>query len=122
VTLTVFEAARVTAALGMVLKLAADHAETNQAEALGIIHDGADAIVGISTAVTAAQPAHQLNVGGQDLVWARKVLNHAISLIDTGEWECSCEPAHGPSRDCALSRTLAGDLRLLGSWPAPRTP
>jgi hypothetical protein len=85
VTLSAFEAARVIAALGMVLKLAAEYAETDRAETLGIIHDGADAIVGIAAAVANAQPAQHLHVGGQDLVLGRKTLNHAIRLIDADE-------------------------------------
>jgi len=122
VTLSAFQAARVIGALGMAVKLAAAHAETSQAESLGIIHDGADSIVGIAAAAAGAPPAQQLQVGGSDLVLGRRTLNHAIQLIDSGQWDCNCETRHQPKHDCGLRRTLSGDLRLLGSWPAPGTP
>lgn len=119
VTLSAFQSARVLAALGMTVKLAARYAETCQAEALGIIHDGADAIVGIAAAAAGAQPAQQLQIGGRDLVLGRKALNQAIGLLDSGQWHCSCETRHQPGHDCGLRRTLSRDLGFLGSWPAP---
>jgi hypothetical protein len=56
VTLSALEAARVIT-LGVAVKLAAEYAETSQAQALGIIHDDTDAIVGLAAAVVSAQPA-----------------------------------------------------------------
>ena len=51
ITLTAYEAASVTVALGAVVEHASDYVETYKTEALAVIHNGAGAIVGIATAL-----------------------------------------------------------------------
>lgn len=56
-------------ALGVAVKLAAEYAETSQAQALGIFHDDTDAIVGLAAAVVSAQPRERLQADGRDSSW-----------------------------------------------------
>lgn len=85
------DAGRVVAALGMAVKLAAEHVEGHQADALGITTGGADALVGLGVAMSAAKGDSEFRFGGQHLVWTRKVLVRTIELIGDGTWACPCE-------------------------------
>jgi hypothetical protein len=110
------DAGRVVAALGMVIKLAAGHIEDHQADAAGIATDGSDALVGFGVAMSAAKSGGEIRVGGQHLVWTRKVLLRTIELISDGTWACPCEGPHTAASACSLQRQLTGDLHLVGGW------
>jgi len=110
------DAGRVVAALGMAVKLAAEHVEGHQADALGITADGADALVGLGVAMSTAKGAGEFRFGGQHLVWTRKVLVRTIELISDGTWACPCEGPHDGEPACRLQRQLTGDLHLVGGW------
>lgn len=110
------DAGRVVAALGMAVKLAAEHVEGHQADAFGITADGADALVGLGVAMSAAKGAGEFRFGGQHLVWARKVLVRTIELIGDGTWACPCEGPDDGEPGCRLQRQLTGDLHLVGGW------
>jgi hypothetical protein len=110
------DAGRVVAALGMAVKLAAEHIEGHQADALGITTDGADALVGLGVAMSAAKGASEFRFGGQHLVWTRKVLVRTIELIGDSTWACPCEGPHNGRSACRLQRQLTGDLHLVGGW------
>jgi hypothetical protein len=77
VTLSALEAVRVITALGVAVKLAAEYAETSQAQPLGIIHDGNDAIVGLAAAVASAAP-RAAPAGRKGLLLGWTSLNHAL--------------------------------------------
>lgn len=116
VTLSIADAGRVIAALGMALKLATDAFSSGPAEALGVATDSADAVVGIGVAIGNTHPGADVNVGGPTLVYARKVLQRTIELIRGGTWTCPCRSRHAPNETCELQRSLATDLNLLGGW------
>jgi hypothetical protein len=110
------DAGRVVAALGMAVKLAAEHIEGHQADALGITTDGADALVGLGVAMSAVKGASEFRFGGQHLVRTQKVLVRTIELIGDGTWACPCEGPHNgkPARRpaAAADRGLAPRRRL----------
>lgn len=116
VIIKITDAGRVIAALGMTVKLAAEHIEGHQAEAAGIATDGADALVGLGVAMSTASGAGEFRFGGQHLVWTRKVLIRTIELISNGTWACPCEGTHNGMPACSLQRQLTGDLHLVGGW------
>jgi hypothetical protein len=115
ISLSVAETGRVIAALGMAIKLAAEHAEATGADASGVAHDGADAVVGIGAVIAKAGRAPRVEVGGQMLVWTRGVLVRTIELLRAGRWRCPCRTPHPPGERCVLT-TLIGDLNLVGGW------
>jgi hypothetical protein len=119
VGLTIAETARVLAATGMALKLAAGHVELTMAESMAMLTDGADFIVGIGAAMSAADGSGQVELGGQILVWIRSILVRTIDLLRSGRWTCPCEGTHGQNPTCTLVRVLARDLSLVGGWPSP---
>jgi hypothetical protein len=116
VTVKITDAGRVVAALGMAVKLAAEHIEGHRADAAGIAADGADALVGLGVAMSTAKGAGEFRFGGQHLVWTRKVLVRTIELISDGTWVCPCEGPHDGVPTCRLRRQLTGDLHLVGGW------
>lgn len=118
VTLSIADAGRVIAALGMTMKLATDAwaQPLGPAEALGVATDTADAVVGIGAALRNAHPGTAVQVGGSTLVYARKVLQRTIELIRNGTWTCPCRSRHAANETCEMQRNLAGDLNLLGGW------
>jgi hypothetical protein len=117
-TLTAYDAASVTVALGALVEHAADYVETYKAEALAVIHNGAGAIVGIAPAL-ATGPEQPVQISSQVLVWAGVALSAAMELIDAGEWVCGCRRRHGPDRDCPYVNSLRSALRTLESRPGP---
>jgi hypothetical protein len=119
VGLTIAETARVLAATGMALKLAAGHVELTMAESMAMLTDGADFIVGIGAAMSAADGSGQVELGGQILVWIRSILVRTIDLLRSGTWTCPCEGTHGQNPSCTLVPVLARDLSLAGGWPSP---
>ncbi len=116
VTIQLRDAGRVVAALGMAVKLAGEHIEGHQADALGITTDGADALVGLGVAISAAEGASEFRFGGQHLVWTRKVLVQTIEFIGDSTWACPCAGPHNGKSACRLQRQLTGDLHLVGGW------
>ncbi len=116
VIIKITDAGRVIAALGMAVKLAAEHIEGHQAEAAGIATDGADALVGLGVAMSTASGIGEFRFGGQHLVWTRKVLMRTIDLISNGTWACPCEGPHNGMPACSLQLQLTGDLHLVGGW------
>ena len=116
ITIKVKDVGRVIAALGMAIKLAADHIEAHQGDAVGITTDGADALVGLGVAMRTASDVGEFQLGGQHLVWTRKVLLRTIELIGNGTWACPCEGPHDGAPACRLQRQLTGDLFLVGGW------
>jgi hypothetical protein len=118
VTLSIADAGRVIAALGMTMKLATDAVAQppGPAEALGVATDSADAVVGIGVAIRNTHPGAAVQVSGPTLVYARKVLQRTIELIRDGTWTCPCRSRHAPNETCELHRNLASDLNLLGGW------
>jgi hypothetical protein len=119
VGLTIAETARVLAATGMALKLAAGHVELTMAESMTILTDGADFIVGIGAAMSAVDGSGQVELGGQILVWIRSILVRTIDLLRSGRWTCPCEGTHGQNPTCTLVPVLARDLSMVGGWPSP---
>lgn len=118
ITIETANAGRVIAGLGLALKLAAEHVEGDQADAIGIATDCADAMVGIGAAIRAAGGSARLQFGGQTLVWTRTVLLRTIDLIRDGRWTCPCPGPHKTGSTCPLQRDLTGDLHLVGGWLA----
>jgi hypothetical protein len=116
ISIKITDTGRVVAALGMAVKLAAEHIEGHQADAAGITTDGADALVGLGMAMSAAGDVGEFQFGGQHLVWTRKVLLRTIELISNGTWACPCEGPHSGTSACRLQRQLTGDLYLVGGW------
>jgi hypothetical protein len=118
VTLSIADAGRVIAAVGMTMKLATDALSQppGAAEALGVATDSADAVVGIGVAIRNTHPGAAVQVGGPTLVYARKVLQRTIELIRDEHWACPCRSRHVPNETCELQRNLAADLNLLGGW------
>jgi len=116
ITIETANAGRVIAALGLALKLAAEHVDGDQADAIGIATDCADAMVGIGAAIRAADGAARLQLGGQALVWTRTVLLRTIELIRDGRWTCPCPGPHKTGSACRLQNDLTGDLHLVGGW------
>ncbi|MFG1952495.1 hypothetical protein [Micromonospora sp. NPDC048830] len=84
VALTVSEAGRALAALGMVCKLATEQIPTAPAESAGIVTDAADAIVGIGAQLRTTTGNEALSVGGRTLVYSRTVLLRAIDALSSG--------------------------------------
>lgn len=119
VSLTTGDAGRLLAALGMALKLAAQHAEQTQADSMAILTDGADAIVTMGAALRASGGTAQVELGGQALVWARGILVQAIDLLRTGQRPCPCNGTHQADSTCTLVPALARDLNLVGGWLSP---
>jgi hypothetical protein len=117
-TLTAYDAASVTVALGAVVEHAADYVETYKTEALAVIHNGAEAIVGIAPAL-ATGPDQLVQISSQVLAWAGEALIAAIGLIDAGEWVCGCRTRHGPDRNCPYVNSLRSELRTLESCRRP---
>ena len=116
ITIETANAGRVIAGLGLALKLAAEHVEGDQADAIGIATDCADAMVGIGAAIRAADGSARLQFGGQTLVRTRTVLLRIIDLIRDGRWTCPCPGPHKTGSTCPLQRDLTGDLHLVGGW------
>lgn len=116
VTINSADVGRVVAAIGMAIKLAAGHTEDHQADATGIATDGSDALVGLGAAMSAANSGGEIRLGGQHLVWTRKVLLRTIELIGDGTWACPCGGPHTAASACSLQRQLTGDLHLVGGW------
>ncbi|MFC6019974.1 hypothetical protein ACFP2T_27735 [Plantactinospora solaniradicis] len=112
VTITVADAGRMTAALGMVCKLATEQIGKDPGGAAGVLTDAADAIVGISAQIRANDGGGPLSIGGRTLVYSRTVLTGAIEQLTTGVWECPCGEQHLPGSDCCnLVLTLIADPR-----------
>jgi hypothetical protein len=116
VSITLTDVGRIVAALGMVVKLAVAHAEHTRADAAGITHDGADAMVGVGAAIVRAAGSSHVDIGGQTLVWIRGVLVRAIGLLREGRWQCPCRSPHPSGADCELRARLISDLNLVGGW------
>jgi hypothetical protein len=112
------DAGRVAAGVGMSLKLAAEHAETNRTEALGIITDAADAVVGLGVAINAAGTSDSVAVGGRTLVYVRGVLVSTIGHLRDGTWACPCPGPHSGKLTCSLASSLVADLNRVGGWIA----
>lgn len=121
VTIDIATAGHLIASLGMVLKIAAEHIDQTQADSIGIITDGADALVSLGAAIRATEGASQLDFGGQALTWTRRILVHATELLRTRQWTCPCPGDHGPAPTCTLVPALARDLNLIGGWLSPDT-
>jgi hypothetical protein len=107
---------RVIASLGMVLKLAAEHADETKTESMSIVTDSADALVSLGAVIRAADGAPEIEFGGEALVWTRSTLVKAIGLLRSGQWRCPCKGSHGSQSTCTLIPTLSRDLNLVGGW------
>jgi hypothetical protein len=119
VTITVPDAGRVVAALGMVCKLATEQIGKDPAEAAGVLTDAADAIVGIGAEIRTNEDNEPVTIGGPTLVYSRTVLTRAIERLTTGIWDCPCREPHLPGADsCTLMQGLTADLNVVGGWLA----
>ncbi len=119
VTITVPDAGRVIAALGMVCKLATEQIEKDPADAAGLLTDAADAIVGIGAEIRTSKHDEPVTINGRTLVYSRSVLTRAIGRLTNGIWECPCREAHRPGgRPCTLMQGLTADLNIVGGWLA----
>ncbi|WP_432898236.1 hypothetical protein ACQP1S_21130 [Micromonospora matsumotoense] len=119
VTITVPEAGRVIAALGMVCQLATDQIEEDPADAAGLLTDAADAIVGIGAEIRTSTREEPVTINGRALVYSRAVLTRAIGRLTTGSWESPCGETHRPGgRPCTLVQGLTADLHVVGGWLA----
>ncbi|WP_410814998.1 hypothetical protein [Micromonospora sp. 067-2] len=116
VTITVPDAGRVVAALGMVCKLATDEVDKDPADAAGILTDAADAIVGLGALLKSNGDALPMTIGGRTLVYSRTVLTRAVERLTTGAWMCTCREAHQPGKPCTLVSGLTADLNVVGGW------
>ncbi|MFE9651828.1 hypothetical protein [Micromonospora sp. NPDC006431] len=117
--LTVPDAGRVLAALGMVCKLATEQIGEAPADAAGVLTDAADAIVGISAQLRTNTSKQPVTVGGTTLVYSRTVLVRAIDALGSGQWQCPCSEPHSPAGSpCSLIVNLKADLAVVGGWPA----
>ena len=118
-TITVPDAGRVIAALGMVCKLATEQIEKDPADAAGLLTDATDATVGIGAEIRTSKGDEPVTISGRRLVYSRSVLTRAIGRLTTGIWECSCREAHRPGgRPCTLVQGLTADLNGVGGWLA----
>ncbi|MFG2058535.1 hypothetical protein ACGFI9_31375 [Micromonospora sp. NPDC048930] len=119
-TLTVPDAGRVLAALGMACKLATEQIGQATADAAGVLTDAADAIVGIGAQLRTNTSGDQpVTIGGRTLVYSRTVLIRAIEALDRGRWQCPCSEPHSPAgTPCSLIMTLKADLAVVGGWLA----
>ncbi|MFI6162976.1 hypothetical protein ACIA59_23875 [Micromonospora haikouensis] len=119
VTITVPDAGRVIAALGMVCKLATGQIEKDPADAAGLLTDAADAIVGIGAEIRTSKRDEPVTINGRTLVYSRSVLTRAIGRLTTGIWECPCGEPHRPGGSpCTLVQELTADLNVVGGWLA----
>ncbi|MEU2610648.1 hypothetical protein ABZ570_03540 [Micromonospora sp. NPDC007271] len=117
--LTVPDAGRVLAALGMVCKLATEQIGQAPADATGVLTDAADAIVGIGAQLRTSTSDQPVTVGGRTLVYSRTVLIRTIEALDSGRWPCPCSEPHSPEGSpCSLIMTLKADLAVVGGWLA----
>lgn len=112
----VADVGRIVAAIGMVIKLATEHAVSHQTDALGILTDSADALVGLGVAISTAKGADEFQFGGERLVWTRKIINRTVEFIGDDSWACPCGNPHAGQPACRLQRQLTGDLHLVGGW------
>jgi hypothetical protein len=110
---------QVLAALGMVLKLAAEHLEQTKAESAGILIDGADAVASIAAAMKEADGAAQIELGGQGRIWTRGILVTGILLLQSRRWTCPCLGRHGSGSPCWLVTDLSDNLVMLGGELSP---
>ena len=122
-TLTIprFSVARVVAAIGMCLKLAvaaASWANTDQAGALGVATDAADAVTGLGAALAADDGSESVTLSGPTAVYARRVITATVNNLHSATWECACGSPHTTAR-CSLQRSLIKDLALVNGWVAP---
>ncbi|MFB6396502.1 hypothetical protein [Polymorphospora lycopeni] len=117
VTITVPDAGRVIAALGMVCKLATEQINKDSADAAGVLTDAADAIVGIGAQVRTNQDYEPVTIAGRTLVYSRTVLTHAVDRLTTGIWACPCRQPHPSGADsCTLVQGLTADLNIVAGW------
>lgn len=127
VQLSMAEAGRLLASLGMVAKLATealdadDTTVVDRSSALGVATDCADAVVGMGAAFATTAGLDVVEIGGQGVTFARKVLQQAIDLLGNRNWTCPCFDQHRPGQACNLQQSLATDLDHLGG-PLPRPP
>lgn len=105
-------AARVSAAHGMAVRLAAEHLEDDQADAIGIVNDAADTVVALGSAVARAGES-PIEFGGIELTVACKVINQVVDKIQRGQWQCHCPQAHDDQPVCPTAEMMIRDLALL---------
>ncbi|MDG4834205.1 hypothetical protein O7627_33615 [Solwaraspora sp. WMMD1047] len=119
VTITVQDAGRVVAALGMVCKLATGRIGNDPADAAGVLTDAADAIVGIGAELRTNEDNEPVTISGRTLVYSRTVLTRAIEGLTAAIWVCPCGEPHRPDAPpCALVQGLTADLNVVGGWLA----
>jgi hypothetical protein len=111
----------VAAGVGMVLKLAAGHAEKDSTVALGIITDVADAVVGLGVAIHAAAPSGPVEIGGRTLVYVRGVLVSTIDRLRDETWTCPCPGPHAVGLTCGVCESLVADLKRVAGWVVDET-
>jgi hypothetical protein len=119
VTITVPDAGRVLAALGMVCKLATERIGKDPADAAGVLTDAADAVVGIGAEIRTTEHNEPVTISGRTLVYSRTVLTRTIEGLTTGIWACPCGDPHRPgTAPCTLVQGLTADLNVVGGWLA----
>jgi hypothetical protein len=121
VLLTVTDAGRVTAALGMAAKLAVDALDAApdpaaRSDALGVATDCADAVVGVGVAIQDLAEDSTVQIAAPAVVHTRKVLQRTLDALAEGNWPCPCPTPHAPPTRCALQQHLIEDLNLVGGW------
>jgi len=122
VTITVPDAGRVLAALGMVCKLATGRIGKDPADAAGVLTDAADAIVGLGAELRTNEDNEPVTISGRTLVYSRTVLTRAIEGLMAGIWVCPCGEPHRPNAaPCTLVQGLTADLNVVGGWLAAHT-
>lgn len=121
VTITVPDAGRVLAALGMVCKLATEEIEKDPADAAGLLTDAADAIVGIGAEIRTSNRDEPVTISEER--WCTRVrcsrAPSGDSRLESGSARAGRRtgPARVPALWCKGSRPTS--TSSVAGWPRP---